>query len=593
MLLISKIYLNFASKTTQQQHKMKTPLIGRKREKDLLENSSSRIIEVIKRDERLEKIAQDIAHHFPRRGFLGKGMVISVDKFTTVKMYDKVQHYWQEEKKALIKERNAEKDDKKREELTKRLNYMDNVEMAVVVSEEADEVLKFKAQGLDIESHRKKMNEITPEGKDIEDRFKDKDDKLQLVFVCAMWLTGFDVPSLSTLYLDKPMKNHTLMQAIARANRVFPGKSCGIIVDYVNVFKYMQQALSEYATGDDGSEFPAKDIDQLIDNIDHCIVETDQFLLSLDISLDMILEEADTLNQIEMYRKDYNRILEKDEWKDRFKVMSNLMMSLYDASKPEIFERGWHNDKFAPISYLNGLFLNQIDDEKLQRAKLRMANTLDQSVSSDKVSDDANCVIHEGKVIDLSKLDVDSIRKEINITPYKALEIEDLRSFIEKALEQLINKNCTRVVFSQRYKNIIDQYNAGGSENQDYYEMLLQLIDELKQEQARSTDMGLEEEELEIYDLLVQGKKLTKADEQKVILAAKNLYHKLLSERKNLMVVDWYKDDQPREKVYTIIQLSLNQDLPESYDRVSFIDKTNLLMNHFVDMAVQGYGWVA
>jgi type I restriction enzyme R subunit len=149
------------------------------------------------------------------------------------------------------------------------------------------------------------------------------------------------------------------------------------------------------------------------------------------------------------------------------------------------------------------------------------------------------------------------------------------------------------VVFSQRYKNIIDQYNAGGSENQDYYEMLLQLIDELKQEQARSTYMGLEEEELEIYDLLVQGKKLTKAEEQKVILAAKNLYHKLLSERKNLMVVDWYKDDQPREKVYTLIQLSLNEDLPESYDRVSFIDKTNLLMNHFVDMAVQGYGWVA
>jgi type I restriction enzyme R subunit len=133
---------------------------------------------------------------------------------------------------------------------------------------------------------------------------------------------------------------------------------------------------------------------------------------------------------LELLRKAYMRILEKDEWKDRFKVMSNLMMSLYDASKPEIFERGWYNDKFAPISYLNGLFLNQIDDEKLQRAKLRMANTLDQSVSSDKVSDDANCVIHEGKVIDLSKLDVDSIRKEIHITPYKALEIEDLRLFI-------------------------------------------------------------------------------------------------------------------------------------------------------------------
>lgn len=562
------------------------------REKELLEGSSSRIVEVIKRDERLDKIAQDIAHHFPRRGFLGKGMVVSVDKYTTVKMYDKVQHYWQEEKKALIKERNAEKDEKKREELTKRLAYMDRVEMAVVVSEEADEVQKFQSQGLDIEVHRKKMNEITPEGKDIEDRFKDKDDKLQLVFVCAMWLTGFDVPSLSTLYLDKPMKNHTLMQAIARANRVFPGKSCGIIVDYVNVFKYMQKALSEYASGSDGSEFPAKNIDQLIKNIDQCIAEIDNFLLSIDISLDKILDEADPLNQIEMYRKAYNHILERDEWKDRFKVLTNLLDSLYEASKPEIFEMGWHNEKFAPIMYLVGLFYNQVDDEKLARARAKMAEVLDRSVTAAE-AEDRKYIIHEDKVIDLSKLDVEDLRKTINKTPYKALEIEDLRAFIEQVLEQMINKNCTRIKFSERYKGIIDRYNAGGSENEDYYEKLLELIEELKREQGRASEMDLEEEELEIFDLLIKDRKLTKAEEQRVKLAAKNLYKKLLEEKEKVMVVDWYKDEQPRQKVMDIIMVSLNNDLPESYDREVFGKKTNLLLNHFIDMAMQGYGWVA
>ena len=563
------------------------------REKDLLENSSSRIIEVIKRDERLEKIAQDIAHHFPRRGFLGKGMVISVDKYTAVKMYDKVQHYWQEEKKALVKERNAEQDVKKRQELTDRLNYMENVEMAVVISEEADEVAKFKAQGLDIEPHRQKINEITAEGKDIEDRFKDKNDKLQLVFVCAMWLTGFDVKSLSTLYLDKPMKNHTLMQAIARANRVFPGKPCGIIVDYVNVFKYMQRALSEYATGSDGRDFPAKDIDQLINNIDQCIEEIDQFLLSIGISLDKIIEETDTLEQIELYRKAYNRILEKDEWKDRFKVLANLLENLYDASKPEIFEKGWYNEKFAPIMYLIGLLYNQIDDEKLAKAKARMAKVLDYSVTAAEAEDKNKYIIHEGKVIDLTKLDVGDIRKIINDTPYKALEIDDLRAFIEKALEQMINKNCTRIKFSERYKGIIDRYNAGGSENEDYYEKLLELIESLKKEQGRATEMDLEEEELEIYDLLIKDRKLTKAEEQKVKLAAKNLYKKLTEEKDKVMVVDWYKDEQPKQKVMDIILVSLNKDLPESYDRDVFSNKTHLLMNHFIDMAVQGYGWVA
>ena len=524
------------------------------REKELLENSSSCILEVIKRDERLDRIAQDIAHHFPRRGFLGKGMVVSVDKFTAVKMYDKVQHYWAEEKKELIKERNTAQTKEERDRITGILDYMNNAEMAVIVSEDAEEVEKFKAQGLDIISHRKKMTEISPEGKDIEDRFKDKDDPLCIVFVCAMWLTGFDVPSLSTLYLDKPMKGHTLMQAIARANRVFPGKPCGIVVDYVNVFKYMQQALSDYASNDDeNTDYPAKDIEQLIESIDECIVECDEFLKQLGISLDKIIEEGDTLEKLELLRKAYTRILEKDEWKDRFKVMSNLLMNLYDASKPEIFEREWYNNKFQPLDYLNGLFCNRIDDEKLKKAKARMAYTLDDSVVAKETENQDQYGIYQGRVIDLSKLDIEGIRKEISTTPYKALEIDDLRAFIEKVLEQLINKNCTRVSFSQRYRSIIDKYNAGGSENEDYYEKLLQLIADLKKEQGRSTEMDLKEEELEIYDLLIQGRKLTKAEEQKVILASKNLYNKLMEEKDKVMVVDWYKDEQPRTMVFSII----------------------------------------
>lgn len=389
------------------------------------------------------------------------------------------------------------------------------------------------------------------------------------------------------------MKGHTLMQAIARANRVFPGKPCGIVVDYVNVFKYMQQALSDYASNDDNAEYPAKDIGMLISNIDRCVVDCDAFLLSLGISLDKILDGGDALDKDEMLKQAYMRILEKDESKNRFKVMSNLLMNLYDASKPEIFERGWQNEKFAPISYLNGLFCNQIDDEKLQRAKARMADALDNSVAAKVADSQVEYGIHQGKVIDLSKLDIDAVRKEISTTPYKALEIDDLRSFIESALEQLINRNCTRLPFSQRYRNIIDRYNAGGSENEDYYEKLLQLIEDMKKEQGRSTEMGLSEEEMEIYDLLIQDRRLTKAEEQKVILAARNLYKKLTEERENVLVVDWYKDEQPRKKVMSLIQISLNADLPDSYDRIAFTDKTNLLLNHFVDMAVQGFGWVA
>lgn len=562
------------------------------REKQLLENSSSRILEVIKRDDRLDKIARDIAHHFPRRGFLGKGMVVSVDKYTAVKMHDKVQHYLEEEKRSIVAERNKAKDKDERNRLTSMLNYIDSMDMAVIVSEEADEEKKFADKGLNILPHRQKMNEITPDGKDIEDRFKDKDDKLSLVFVCAMWLTGFDVPSLSTLYLDKPMKSHTLMQAIARANRVYPGKNNGLIIDYVNVFSYMKRALSDYAQSGDGEAYPAKNIENLIESLDVALAETDDFLKDIGIDIDAIIGEDDTLDKMDLLRKAYVRILEKDEYKMRFKVLSNLIMNLYDASKPEIFEGDWDNPKFAPISYLNGLFCNLIDDVKLGKARKRMADTLDHSVSANN-SDVMSQEVRQGKVIDLSKLDVDDVRKIINNSPYKSLEIDDIRKFIEGALEQLINKNCTRIIFSQRYKGIIDKYNAGGSDNEDYYEKLLQLLEELKAEQARSTFMGLQEEELEIYDLLCRDRKLSNDEQQKVILAAKNLYQKLLAKKAEIMVVDWYKDEQPKQRVIKLIQESLNQDLPLSYDREVFASKTNQLMAHFIDMAVQGYGWVA
>lgn len=559
----------------------------------LLENSASRILEVIKRDDRLDKIAQDIAYHFPRRGFLGKAMVVSVDKFTAVKMYDKVQHYWAIEKQNVIKERNSAKTKEERDRLTAILDYMGKVEMAVIISEDADENEKFSKQGLDIATHRAKMNAITPDGKDIEDRFKDINDPLQLVFVCAMWLTGFDVPNLSTLYLDKPMKGHTLMQAIARANRVYPGKSSGMVVDYVNVFKYMKKALSEYATGDDGTEYPAKDIDKLIGYIDATIVEADDFLQSMSISLDKIIGESNTLDKLDELRSAYDTIVAKDQGKEQFKVILNTLMNLYEASKPEVFEKKWFNEKFAPLVYLHGLFYRTIDDEKVARARLRMSQLLDSSVTAESdLKDEQEIVIYQSKVIDLSKIDAEELRKEIRTAKYKAIEIDDLKKFIEQVLLQMINKNRTRLKFSQRYKNIIDSYNAGSSENEDYYEQLLQLLEELQKENTRANTEGLTEEELEIYDLLVAGKKLTKAEEQKVKLSAKNLYKKLTENKKNLFMIDWYKDEQPKGRVIKMVKDSLDADLPDAYDKVSFNAKVDLLINHFVDMAVQGYGWV-
>ena len=324
------------------------------------------------------------------------------------------------------------------------------------------------------------------------------------------------------------------------------------------------------------------------------MAEAEAFLQKLGIDLGAIIGEASTLDRLEKLRAAYDTIVSNDENKDKFKVILNTLMNLHEASRPEIFEKGWSNEKFSPLLYLYGLFCHTIDDEKINRARLRMAQVLDTSVTSQQAEDnDAGLVIHQGEVIDLSKVDLEELKKEIRTTQYKAIEIDDLKAFLEKALQQMLNRNVTRQKFSQRFRSIIDRYNAGGSENEDYYKQLIQLIEDLKAEEKRPEAEGLTEEELEIFDLLIAGKRLTKDEEQKVKLSAKNLFKKLSADKAELMVVDWYKDEQPRARVKTAIETSLDADLPVSYDKETFAAKTDLLLTHFIDMAVQGYGWVA
>lgn len=559
------------------------------KESTLVEDSHSRLLAVIKRKGRLEKIAKDIAYHFPRRGFLGKGMVVCVDKFTAVKMHDLVERYWEEEKLQLIGDRNFAKTEEERSRITAILDYMDKVKMAVVISDDGKSDEKFKAEKLDIQKVRDEMNRIDENGNDIEDRFRDPNNPFSLVFVCAMWLTGFDVPCLSTIYLDKPMKSHTLMQAIARANRVYPGKECGLIVDYINIFSYMKKALGDYAIGDGGEDLPVKNVEELIKYLDATIVECDNLLKENGFVLDEIIEETNVEKKFESLRFIYNHLLSNKDVSDKFKVITNLMHNLYAASKPEIFETTWDNKKFGPLLYLNGLFTNSIDDQKIKKARWELSKILDLSVAaSDAGEEETKIVVNGEKVINLSTIDFDKLKSEFKKSEFKNVQIEDLKTYIDKLLMQMLNRNTTRRKFSERYQNIIDRYNSQTNEAEFYFEELEKLLEELKVEQNRHVVEGLTEDELEIYDLLTRGRKLSKADIQKVKLASKNLYKKLTTNRDELLVVDWYKDEQTKERVKTAISDSLDVDLPESYDKEVFNSKTNLLLSIFIDKAVQG-----
>lgn len=559
-------------------------------EQKRLENHYAKELEVIKRDDRLDAIAQHIVYHFPRRGFRGKGMVISVDKFTAVKMYDKVSHYWKEEIKKLNSQISKTADEEEKLRLKDLVDYMRKVEMAVVISEDADENEKFAKEELSVKEHRERMNKVDENGFDIEDNFKEPNHPLQLVFVCAMWLTGFDAPSVSTLYLDKPMKGHTLMQTIARANRVYSGKECGLVIDYLDVFKYLKRALVDYASGDDGN-MPVKDIDKLLSQLYEAIDLTNEFCLNNGVDLSKVIDETNVFKNLSLFEEYANIIVGNDDVKNEFAVLANTVDGLYESLRPDIFKMEYNPIQKDAILYLKGVIDGKIRPEKIESAQAKINELLDQSVIT---ADDARkyTITDSGKELDLSKLDIDELRSQFKVLKNKNLEIANLRKHIEEKLEKMLRRNVTRSNFAERFRNIIDEYNAGGSQNDDFYEKLLKLMEELRAEEERHIKEELSEAELEIYDLLRKDK-LTADEEKKVKLAAKELYNTLLAKKQELFVVGWQNDAQPKERVKSEIVTILNTFLPECYDREIFTQKSSIVFNHIVDQAITGYNWVA
>ncbi len=325
-------------------------------QQEKLEKRFATEMQIITRDDRFETIAKDLVYHFPRRGYLGKGMVVTVDKFTAVKMFDKVQRLWKEDIKALVGRIATTANEVEKQRLKKTVEWMRRVEMAVMISEEAGENEKFAARDLNIAPHRERMNRLDAQMADVEANFKDEAHPLQLVFVCAMWLTGFDAPTVSTLYLDKPMKDHTLMQTIARANRVTPWRINGVekkngeIVDYYNVFRNMKKALKDYAQGEDGlDDAPVRDKEALFKLLDDAVEQALTYCSASDIALRDVLARGDLFSKLGLFNGFANTLLASDELRRTFYVYENtvklaakaLLHRLQDES-PKVLVQDWY-----------------------------------------------------------------------------------------------------------------------------------------------------------------------------------------------------------------------------------------------------------
>lgn len=527
--------------------------------------------QLITREDRLDDVAQDIVIHFMNRGFMGKAMVVSIDKATAVKMYDKVRRYWKDYADKLQKEYEKATDVVK-EEIGDKLIYMNQTDMAVIVSQSQNEIEDLKAKGVDITPHRKRMN-----NEDLDEKFKDSDDRLRIVFVCAMWMTGFDVPSCSTIYLDKPMKNHTLMQTIARVNRVFgENKVAGLIVDYIGVLHNLNKALAIYAApGEDGVDTPIIDKAELIGQLRIDIQETIELLDEWGISLPEIMK-AEGLDCVGLIDDAVECILENDERQAQFREKNAIIQKTYKAILPDTTA-----NEFQPIVKLLQVLADKLGSISptvdISDVLAQVSEVLDKSVRVEKrhVSD-VKGEYKAGRILDLSKVDFDKLQEQFK-KGRKRMLAEQLRKAIEVRLRALYMLNKSRVNYLDTFQKLIDEYNAGSMNVEEYYRRLLEFVKNLNEEEKRSLSENLSEEELAIFDLLVNPPLKMN---QKEVMSVKKVAHEILEKLKgDKLVLDWRKKQQAKAAVKLCIEEILEH-LPPVFDSDLYHQKCGLVYQH-------------
>lgn len=531
-----------------------------------LEREFAREYHLITRNDRLEKIAEDIVNHFIDRGFQGKAMIVSIDKPTTVKMYEKVSKYWKEViaklGEDLILANNAEE----RTKLQDKIKFMKETDMAVVVSPGQNEIKNFKDRGLDIKKHRERMNK-----ENLADKFKDEDDPFRIVFVCAMWMTGFDVPSLSTIYLDKPLRNHTLMQTISRANRVFEGKKNGLIVDYIGIFRDLKKALMIYASSvGNGDDTPVKPKSELLNELREAIKEMESYLKDKKIDSQKIIE-AEGFEKIKLRDDAVDSILLNDESKIKYNILSNNVINLYKAILPDP-DAGEFTQKVTLYKVILEKIRSLSPDVDISHVMDRVEKLLDESMNT------LNYNGNKSKLLDLSQIDFDALNERFK-KGRKHIETEDLKQKIQKKLSRMVRLNHSRIDYFEKFQNIIKNYNSGAINVESYFEELIKLIKELGKEEKRSITENLTEEELAVFDLICKSD-LTEKEKKRVKSTAKNLLHVLKEEK---LVLDWRNKQQTKADVLLTIEEVLDKCLPRSYTPEIYEEKCNEVYQHIYE----------
>lgn len=528
-------------------------------QQDKLEAEFAKEIHLMTAEPRLKSIARDFVNHYSDLWTSGKAMFVCLNKVTCVRMYNYVQEYWKEEiKKLKAKIKTATQQEV--QELERRLKWMQETEMAVVISQEQNEIQTFKKWDLDIKYHRAKM-----EKRELDKEFKDSENPLRVVFVCAMWLTGFDVKCLSCLYLDKPLKAHTLMQTIARANRVSEGKSNGLIIDYIGIVKALRKALADYTAnvGGNGGTDPTIDKEELIARIIETIEKAKAFLLEKDFDLQMLMDACDFM-KLSYLQEAANAVCGTIEDKKTFTTYAselNRLMKYIDRDDITDHTR----KEYEAIAAIYA---------ELQK-KRKHVNTTDLMVQINAIISSyveiqyTPMIREEPRRFDISAIDFDLLRREFAKVKKKNLVLKDLEDLIRMKLDKMLFTNPERINYYERYQKIIDDYNSEQDRAtiEKTFMDLMDLANSMNQEEQRYVREGFaSDEELSLYDMLFR-EDLSKNDIKRLKEVAATLLQKIKTKISELD--HWTDKQETKAAVDNLIRDTLWAQLPECYDEVS------------------------
>ena len=540
-----------------------------------LEREFGREYHIITREDRLEAIARDLVAHFTGRGYRGKAMMVCIDKATAVRMYDKVQAHWKAEiarLKAALAPVTGLQDGDAREALIARIHLMQTTDMAVVVSQGQNEIEDLKKKGLDIVPHRQRMLK-----EDLDEKFKDPDDNFRLVFVCAMWITGFDVPTCSTIYLDKPMRAHTLMQTIARANRVAPGKESGLIVDYVGIFRALQSALATYArpSAGGGTGSPILNKAELVAALQSAMNEAAGFAQARGITLETIAT-AQGFIRIGLIDDAVEAFLATEADKKQYLQLASRVARLFKAILPDPLA-----NELAPlavlVSYLAAKIHAETDPPDISAVMSDVEQLLNDSIATEGYS--IGPASKPQALVNLSEIDFAALQTKF-AQGHKRTEAEKLKRLIEGKLAQMLQANASRIALAEKFQALIDAYNAGSQNIEAFFEELKALARELAAEGRRGEDLGLTEEELALFDILTKPEPvLTRAEEAEVKKVCRELLVTLKRER---LVLDWREKQQARAGVLQTLRTELRR-LPEPFTKDIRVEKAARAYAHIYD----------